>query len=348
MQDGHGREIDYLRISITDKCNLRCKYCMPKDMESVPMSEILTFEETASIVNVAASLGINRIKITGGEPLVRRDCCELIRMLKSIPGIKEVTITTNGVLLDRYIDRLMEAGTDGINISIDTLDKERYSLLTGSDELNKVLDGLRAAIGLGVPVKINAVSVDWGRYFADPDDENAFYGTEKSSNTDMYADAFDLIGLARDNKVDVRFIEMMPIGMGKGFPAIPHDILIPVIKDRYKNMTRDENSHGNGPAVYYRIPGFEGSIGFISAVHGIFCDSCNRLRLTSKGYLKSCLSYDTGVDLKAVLRSGRTDKEKKAALKSGLKEAILCKPKKHSFMSSEKISEKHTMSAIGG
>ncbi len=323
MRDRFGREIDYLRISITDKCNLRCRYCMPGDIESLPMKEILTYEEITSIASAASELGIRSIKITGGEPLVRRGCCKLVKMLKDIQGIDEVTITTNGVLLADHLDELINAGIDGINISLDTLDRDRYRDLTGYDELDRVMTGVERVLDAGIRVKINSVSVDW-------------------------PDIFDLVDKTREKKIDVRFIEMMPIGAGKGFPAISHDVLIPAITDRYPGIVRDTDRHGNGPSVYYKIPGYKGSVGFISALHGPYCHSCNRIRLTSQGYLKSCLCYDTGVDLKSIVRSDLSDEEIKEALRLGIEECILCKPKKHSFIDEDRISEKHAMSAIGG
>lgn len=322
MYDRYGRNIDYLRISITDKCNLRCKYCMPGDIESVPMRDILTYEEITYIVSQAAGLGIKKVKLTGGEPLVRRGCTKLVRMLKDVPGIDEVTITTNGVLLGDSLDELAEAGIDGVNISIDTLDRERYRELTGRDELERVMRGLELALAAGIRVKINAVSVD--------------------------LDVYDLVDLTRDKMVDVRFIEMMPIGFGRDYPSVSHRELELKIKSQYPDIRLDESRHGNGPAVYYKIPGFVGSVGFISALHGPFCDSCNRIRLTSQGYLKSCLCYDTGVDLKRIIRGDMGDDLKDEALRKGIREAISGKPKAHSFIDEERISEKHTMSAIGG
>ena len=344
MQDGYGREIDYLRISITDKCNLRCKYCMPTDIDSVPMSRILSFEEIASVVREAACLGINRIKITGGEPLIRRNCCTLIKMLKQIDGISQVTITTNGLLLCEYIDELIDAGIDGINISIDTLDKERYKHLTGYDKLDLVLEGLDAVIKSGIACKINAVSVDWPEFYkSDMAERPMDYTCE-----DILTDANALIGFTKEIPVDVRFIEMMPIGSGRGFPGISHDVLIPAIMNRYKDMSVDRESHGNGPAVYYRLPGHKGGVGFISALHGEFCDNCNRIRLTTQGHLKSCLCFDSGINLRDIIRSSFSEEEKKSALRSDIKRAILCKPKSHCFMEEEKISEKHPMNSIGG
>ncbi len=302
---------------------------MPEDIESFKMSEILTFEEIISIVTEAAKLGIKKIKITGGEPLVRRGACDLIRMIKRIPGIEQVTLTTNGVLLKDNLAEIKDAGIDGINISIDTPDRERYRSLTGRDELDRVLEGLWAALQSGIKIKINSVCPD-------------IDGSQDLS------DVFSMIGFAKDNPVDVRFIEMMPIGFGKDFRAIGHDILIPAIRERYPDMTKDNESHGNGPAVYYRIPGYKGSVGFISAIHGVFCQSCNRVRLTTLGYMKSCLCFETGVDLKSIIRSGLSEEDKKKALRAGIEEAILCKPAQHSFDNLKRISEKHVMAAIGG
>ena len=333
MRDRYGREIDYLRISVTDKCNLRCRYCMPEDIEAVPMPEILTFEEIIETVKAASGLGIRKLKITGGEPLVRRNICNLIRMLKEVNGIEQVTLTTNGILLSDNIDKLIEAGIDGINVSLDTLDRERYKRLTGYDELDRVLKGISAVLETEIQVKLNAVSIDWGAF---------------SGSHDMLYDTFSLVEYARDKAIDIRFIELMPIGYGKDFPGIPHDILIPAVRERYRGMVRDEAEHGNGPAAYYRIPGYKGSVGFISALHGMFCDSCNRIRLTTKGYLKSCLCYDTGADIKEVLRSGLPDTERRERLCSVMEEVISGKPGSHCFISEENISEKSPMSRIGG
>ncbi|MCR5358022.1 MAG: GTP 3',8-cyclase MoaA [Lachnospiraceae bacterium] len=329
MLDGYGREIDYLRISVTDKCNLRCIYCMPHDIDSVAMSEILTFEEITQIVSAAAALGIKKIKITGGEPLVRRDVCSLIKMIIETDGIEQVTLTTNGVLLFKYIDELKEAGIAGINVSIDTLFKERFKLLTGHDDIDEILKGIPAAVDAGIPLKLNTVSLDPGE-------------------PDRLKDASALIEYAGSLGIDIRFIELMPIGFGKDFPGIPHEVLIPLIADRYKGMVRDEAGHGNGPAVYYKIPGRKGSIGFISAMSNAFCDGCNRIRLTTKGYLKNCLCYDTGVDLRSTLRSGISCTERCEALKKAIQGAILCKPKSHCFAEKDNISEKDPMSRIGG
>ncbi len=342
MKDGFGRTIDYMRISITDRCNLRCRYCMPYGIEPVAMQEILCFEEIEAAARCAASLGIRHLKVTGGEPLVRRGCCRLVKMLKQVPGIEKVTLTTNGVLLEEYLEQLLDAGIDGINVSLDTMDPKRYKDLTGRDCLASVLRALELAAA-GVPsVKVNAVSLDLG-------EENWT----------------DLVKLAERLPVDVRFIEIMPIGYGKEFPALDHRELLDKLKMLYPGLREDRSQHGFGPAVYYKIPGFRGSIGFISAIHGKFCSSCNRVRLTSQGYLKTCLCYEDGTDLRAVLREGWNtgekeghycwpeglrpdDAELQGRLRKAFEEALRKKPAAHCFEEPEKITEAGNMASIGG
>ena len=199
MIDRYGRTIDYLRISVTDRCNLRCRYCMPEGIESVPMRQILTFEEIRSVVQAAAANGIRHIKLTGGEPLVRKGLPDLVRILKAVDGIEKVTlttngVTTNGVLLGLYLPELIGAGLDAVNISLDTTDRQKYKELTGSDELNTVMSAIHIANELDIRVKVNAVSLDLGE-----------------------ANIRNLIEIARQDPIDVRFIEMMPIGFGKNF-----------------------------------------------------------------------------------------------------------------------------------
>ena len=337
MKDGFGRTIDYLRLSITDRCNLRCGYCMPNGIVSLPMSEILSFEEIVFITSVLAELGIKKIKITGGEPLVRKGCNTLIRMLKEIPGIEEVTLTTNGVLLNENLDALLDAGLDAVNISIDTLNKEKYQMITGSDCLEEVLSSIDSAIRSGIPVKINTVSVDFS-----PRSQ-----TENIS-PEQYTEIIHLIEFARNRNLCVRFIEMMPLGPGKDYPGIPHNQLIPFLMDKYNGMTPDNLCHGNGPAIYYKIPGFTGSIGFISALNGKNCKNCNRIRLTTTGYLKTCLCYNKGVALMDIIRRKDSNRNKHDLLMQMMKEAITDKPEMHCFEDRENISEKHAMSSIGG
>ena len=335
MIDSFGRNIDYMRISITDRCNLRCRYCMPDGVEWLPMADILSYEEIGRVCRAAARLGIRHLKITGGEPLVRKGCPELIGSLKTIPGIEAVTITTNGILLEQHLDRLKLAGVDGINVSLDTLDRRQFADLTGFDRLDQVLSGIRRAVDAGFKVKVNAVSLKLDR------DGDGSYGWER------------LAGLAREYPLDVRFIEMMPIGYGKQFETVDHQKLLEQMRQVFPDMETDTAKHGFGPAVYYRVPGFQGSLGLISAIHGKFCGQCNRVRLTSTGYLKTCLCYEDGVDLRPVLRSVDTGAEDGPdgggqELCRVMEQTIYGKPGAHCFEEPERITEGHNMSSIGG
>ena len=334
MHDKYGRTINYMRISITDRCNLRCRYCMPDGIELIPMARILSYEEITEICRAAAELGISRLKITGGEPLARLGAPDLIAMLKQIPGIEQVTMTTNGVLLGRYLPELLAAGLDAVNISLDTLIPGRFSAITGRDELHRVLESMDAALEAGLPVKVNAV-------------------LQPDMNEDEW---LSLAEMARDRRLDVRFIEMMPIGMGRRFSAVSNRELLERIRQAYPQLETDHSVHGNGPAVYYRIPGWKGSIGFISAMHGRFCGSCNRIRLTAQGKLKPCLCFGDTVDLMPLLRTEhdreagteRAEAERSDNLKSALRTAILGKPLQHCFEMEEDITERSRLASIGG
>lgn len=320
MEDRYGRTIDYMRVSITDRCNLRCRYCMPKGISWLPMEEILTLEEIREACAQAAKIGISKIKITGGEPLVRKGCMRLIGMLKGIPGIRQVTLTTNGVLLSQYARELYENGIDGINISLDTLDEKEYAKITGFDGLGSVLHGIEEMEKYPVPIKINAV--------LQKEREHRWR---------------DLTVFMQNRKLDVRFIEMMPIGYGKKFEVVSNEYILQQIREEYGEVEREETSHGNGPAVYYKIPGFLGSVGFISAVHGKFCSQCNRIRLTATGQLKSCLCYDGAISIREALRSGQ-----KQEVQRLMRRAVLEKPKSHCFEDQSKMTEIHEMVKIGG
>ena len=325
MQDQFGRGIDYLRISVTDRCNLRCKYCMPEDIESVPMSQVLTLEEIARIAACGAGLGIRHIKLTGGEPLVRKGLTDLLRMLKRTPGIEKVTMTTNGILLAEKLPELLSAGLDAVNISLDTLDRSVYTQITGMDGLETVRQAVRASCDSGLQTKINAVSLDLGQ-------ENIK----------------GLVDLAEALPLDVRFIEMMPIGAGRDYPVVDHRALLDLLQEWYPGLEPDDRKHGFGPARYYRIPGYQGSVGLISAIHGKFCQDCNRVRLTSQGYLKTCLCYDTGRDLRSILRKDLPETDIERELREAMADAIYHKPEAHCFENPEEITEKKKMSMIGG
>lgn len=328
MKDSFGREIDYMRISITDRCNLRCRYCMPKGIKLAPAEEILTFEEIVQICRAAAELGIRRFKITGGEPLIRLGCPKLVGMIKKIPGVEQVTLTTNGILLDELLDKLVENGLDGVNVSLDSLDNAVYKQITGFDKLLKVRTGIDKAVEKGIKVKVNSV-------------------LQKGVNDKEW---LQLAKLARERQIDVRFIEMMPIGFGKKSEGIDGNEILLKFRETYPGIKPDDMIHGNGPAVYYRIPGFAGSIGFISAVHGRFCRACNRIRLTAKGELKPCLCYETCVDARKVLRSPAYMEpgERAEGLKDTIRQAVGLKPEKHCFELEKNITEGRQMVEIGG
>ena len=323
MLDRYGRVINYLRISVTDRCNLRCCYCMPEGVQDVGMKNILTFEEIWEIVRTGVSLGITHIRITGGEPLVRKGCVNLIRGIREIPGVETITMTTNGVLLGNYAKQLKEAGVDGVNISLDTLDPEEFYKITGKRELQEVLAGIRAAKTAGLPVKLNAVN----RKELDP---------------------IPLVRYAQEENLPIRFIEMMPVGYGKKYVGRSNEELRETLEAVCGNaecMTnREELSRmGSGPAVYYQFSDLIVPVGFISAIHGKFCDTCNRVRLTAEGYLKLCLCYDEGEDLRRVLREGE-----KENLRTIMEQTIFRKPAAHCFEHPAEMTETHEMVKIGG
>ena len=325
MIDLYGRKIEYLRISVTDRCNLRCRYCMPNGVDLISMKDILSFEEIVEVAKAAASIGISRLKVTGGEPLVRIGCTDLIEQLKAVDGIEEVTLTTNGILLSKYLDDLLRAGTDAVNISLDTLDKEKYRAITGFDQLENVLQSIDDCLSRGVHLKINCV-------------------LQQGLNDNEWP---DLIMLAKDNRLDVRFIEIMPIGQGALFNPISNDDILCRMMKRFPGIEEDDRKHGNGPAKYVSIPGFTGGVGFISALHGKFCSSCNRLRMTAVGELKPCLCFGDTIDLREILRS-KDDPERHQLLKDTLTKAIMSKPESHCFEDRSLITENKRMISIGG
>lgn len=324
MTDGTGRKIDYLRISVTDRCNLRCVYCMPaQGVEPVPYEELLTLEELAEVAAAAALTGIEKVRITGGEPLVRRGCVRLVELLKAVPGIREVTMTTNGVLLPEKLEGLVAAGLDGVNISLDTLDPGRYERLTRRPMEGDIRRTIEEAAAAGLRVKVNAVPM------------------EEYNDGDLT----ELAALAKDRPVDVRFIELMPIGEGRSLTPVENEEVRRRLEAAYGPMEPYRGRRGNGPAVYYSLPGFQGKIGFISAISQEFCESCNRIRLTSTGFLKLCLHYGDGVSLREPLRAGASREE----LARIIERAILEKPLHHDFRGCKTPNaDKRMMSQIGG
>lgn len=331
MTDQFGRAIRYMRLSITDRCNLRCGYCMPERIKLIPEEYILTCGEIEEIAQAAAWLGIRKLKVTGGEPLARPGCAKLVGRLKQISGIEQVTMTTNGVLLSSFLPELMAAGLDAVNISLDSLNRGRFRLITGRDCLNQVMDGIWQAVQAGLRVKVNCV-------------------LQKGVNGDEWEDLADL---SRKMPLDVRFIEMMPIGLGRSSIGVSNESLKEQLVRKYPGIEPDWNFHGNGPAVYYRIPGFLGSIGFISAIHGKFCGRCNRIRLTAQGLLKPCLCYEDTVDLREIVRQaegmeGMAQKKRFSLLEGAIAGAVMGKPVSHCFESLQDITERKQMVSIGG
>ena len=314
MKDQFEREISYLRISITDLCNLRCRYCMPDGVCQKDHRDILSFEEIQEITSAAAELGIHKVRITGGEPLVRRGCVELCRMISGIPGIREVDLTTNGILLPRYARDLKEAGVNRVNISLDTMDPEKYAYITGGGSLKDAMDGIQAAFDAGLtPVKVNTVLI--------------------GGFNDAEIPAF--VEMTRETPVELRFIELMPMGGEFGKEAyLPGQIVldrVPELKPLPEN---------GGVARLYRLPGGAGRVGLISPLSRHFCGTCNRLRLTSEGNLKPCLH--SGQEISVRSKHGE-------ALKDTLRQAIFHKPQMHGILDADHRSEAgRTMNTIGG
>ncbi|MFA9375280.1 MAG: GTP 3',8-cyclase MoaA [Lachnotalea sp.] len=323
MKDRWNRTINYLRISVTDQCNLRCCYCMPEEgISCLNQSEILTFKEIEEIVTAGVSIGIDTIKITGGEPLVRNNVTQLIKNLKNINGVKQVTLTTNGVLLKKYADELKEARVDSINVNFPALSREKYSSITRRDEFNQVMEGIKKAQEIGLHLKLNCVS--------------------RKTITDQ--DLYEYGMIAKQYPIDVRFIEMMPLGYGKMFETYSNEHILERIKNIFGDQIKHSNWTGNGPAVYYEMADFNGKIGFVSAVTHKFCNQCNRVRLSADGDLKLCLNYDTGVSLKNVLRYGD-----RTTLVDVMEQAIYVKPQQHCFYEEKDCKvEMKNMVQIGG
>ena len=256
---------------------------MPENgVVQIPHEEILTYDEITRISRCMTGLGIRKIKLTGGEPLIRKNCATLVRMLKELPGIEKVTLTTNGVLLEEQIADLAEAGLDDINISLDTLNAAEFAKVTRRESLDRVLEGIQAALQYPqIGLKINCVPV-----------------VEEQENL------VSIARLAKQYPIHVRFIEMMPIGYGKDFQFRGESEICEILEKAYGRMTPIKERYGNGPCHYYKIEEFQGKIGFISAMTHKFCDQCNRVRMTAEGFLKACLQYQTGTDLKN-LKIGR-------------------------------------------
>lgn len=323
MIDGIGRKIDYLRISVTDKCNLRCRYCMPEGgIDLLPHKELLTLEEVFRVVKIMEGLGITKVRLTGGEPLVRKNLVKLVADIGGISGINEIAMTTNGVLFAQKAEELKNAGLTSVNISLDTLDADSFCNITRVNEHEKVMEAINKAQELGIRTKINCVPC---RELNEDDIEN-------------------IVLLAKDRDIDVRFIELMPIGCGKDFHGISTDEILCRLERKYGKAKLSFEKRGNGPARYYEFENFCGKIGFISPMSHQFCSECNRIRLTAEGRLKLCLHYDRGIELKPLLRDGMADDE----IREEIKCAIMGKPAAHDFGNEAANSDKRKMVQIGG
>ncbi len=324
MKDGFGREIDYLRISVTDKCNLRCKYCMPQNgVDNIPHGNVLSLEELYRVVRIMEPLGIKKLRFTGGEPLVRKNLAKLIGDVNSIPGIEDIAMTTNGVLLRENLDALARAGLRRVNISLDTCDRQTFERITGYDGLERVMNAIYAASEAGMQVKLNCVPC-----------------------RELNGDGIDALAqLARDKRLDVRFIELMPIGCGRSFHGIASEEILAGLKAKYGPCKEAPCERRGETARYYLFDGFLGRIGFISPMSHKFCSDCNRVRLTVEGRLKLCLHYNDGIELKPLLRGGKSDEE----IRERILAAVRRKPQAHAFSKHDgSNADKRKMVQIGG
>ena len=319
MKDSLGREIDYLRISLTESCNLRCIYCMPEGVAPKVCGETLTKENIFDIVEGAVELNIKKIRLTGGEPLLRQDIVEIIQGIKD-RGIEKIYITTNGILLSEKIEKLKKAGLKGVNISLDTLDREQFNYITRGGDLERVLQGIEKALNLNLEVKINSVIMK-------DINENAIE---------------ELAKLTLNSQLDVRFIELMPIGQGKKFTGISNND----IYDRLEKIFEFDRNYKEikGVSTYYKLKNSKGNIGFISPINSCFCETCNKIRLTSDGVIKRCLNSKGNTNIKEYL-----DKNvEKEEIKEILEQEIFKKPERHLFGKDNKDEELKNMNAIGG
>ncbi len=323
--DRFGRNLHYLRISLTDRCNLRCVYCMPEDIKFMPHAALMQDDEILRLARIFARLGVDKIRLTGGEPTVRPGVVELVRGLRAIPGIREITMTTNGILLSRLAKPLAEAGLDRVNVSLDTLHAAKFRRLTRWGDIEDVLDGIQAAEEAGLqPVKLNAVVV-------------------RGYNE---ADVVDMARLTLDHPWQVRFIEMMPFAGATDFQRlmlVTAEQMKARIEEALGPLEPVDGGRLDGEARLYRLPGARGQIGFIASVTQPFCAACTRLRLTADGHLRLCLLREDEVDILTPLRQGASDED----LRRLIQQAVWRKPWGHGLAQGEAPQDR-TMSQIGG
>jgi cyclic pyranopterin phosphate synthase len=327
LQDPYNRRIDYLRISVTDRCNLSCVYCKPRTaMKALSHPDILTYEEILRLVAIAVPLGISRVRVTGGEPLIRRGIVNFISSLKKYGGLEDISLTTNGLQLEELAEALLAAGKPRLNISLDSLKPERFYRITGTDSWDRVWRGISRAEELGFfPLKINMVPV-------------------KGMNED---EVVDFARLTLDRRLHVRFIEFMPIGADDRWRrelCVSSDEVRSAIEREFGPLAPFSSGTSAGPSDNYQVPGASGVIGFISPITRHFCGSCRRLRLTADGKIRPCLLSDTELDIKSPLRGGCDDRE----LERLLRLALEIKPERHYINDTETGCFERTMSKIGG
>ena len=325
--DSFARSIEYLRVSVTDRCNLRCRYCMREEgVPALPHEAVLRYEEITRLVRIAVTMGLSHVRLTGGEPLVRRDIVELVKQLAALPGLDDLSMTTNGMLLERYARPLAQAGLRRINLSLDTLRPERFHAITRLGDVEQVLRGREAALAAGLrPVKVNTVVI-------------------RGMNDD---EIVDLARLTLLPDWHVRFIEVMPLGAGAEWSArnsVPIAEIRARLEAEWGPLTAVRGELGVGPARYYQLPGAAGTVGFISPVSDHFCHLCNRLRLTSDGRLLPCLMSNHAIDLRTPLRAGADDAE----LQAIFRQAIVEKPREHHLAQQPLPECALPMSTVGG
>ncbi|WNJ17178.1 GTP 3',8-cyclase MoaA [Pontibacter sp. G13] len=328
LLDNHGRPLDYVRIAVTDRCNLRCTYCMPAEgIQYVPRQQLLTFEEILRLVQILAKMGVKKVRLTGGEPFLRKDFMKLLEALAQMEGIEHIHLTTNGILTTPHIPALKELGISGVNLSLDTLDRERFKTLTRRDELEKVLLCLDELVSSGIPTKLNAVIM-------------------AGQNTQ---DVVPLARLAEEMPIAVRFIEEMPFN-GQGFTPEQkpwtHRQIQTALEEAFPGLEQIP-AGPNSTSRIFAAPALTGKLGIIPAFSRTFCGSCNRIRITAKGLLKTCL-YDDGVlDLRALVRSDASDQDLEAAFLKAFgnraKDGFEAEKRRND---SQSVSE--SMSTIGG
>lgn len=331
--DNFGREISYLRVSITDRCNYRCIYCKPEEQfEFIPHEEILRYEEIVEIIEEAVNLGVTKVRITGGEPLARKGIVDFIKKLREIKKLEDISLTTNGFFLSEYAEKLKDAGLNRVNISLDSLQEVKYKKITRGGDLKRALKGIDSALKADLlPIKINTVLI-------------------KGINDN---EVDDFVKLTIKRPLNIRFIELMPSGEESKENYKDKFISVLGIKEglaeKYLFRPIDINS-GNGPAKYYQIKGGQGSIGFITALSQHFCKTCNRIRLTSEGKLRPCLFSNKEVDIKQAIRNAKTDDKiiRSKIIRNHIEKAISIKPEGHKL--NEKFSNRDSfkMSKIGG